>query len=79
MSGGHPVTSVVWAFFSVNLTAQQLEDPFGLDPNDLPLDAFSDEIRNCVAVLDIPGPMEALASTAHTGEHSEEESVASQP
>merc|ERR1711871_726166 len=55
------VDSVIWApvftflpifgFFSLNFIGVELENPFGTDPNDLPLDHFQAEMNNCLLML----------------------------
>lgn len=39
------VTFVFYAFASIEVIAEEIEDPFGLEANDLPLDSISDTIR----------------------------------
>merc|ERR1712196_278008 len=42
------------AFFSVNFTAEELENPFGTMANNLPLDEFRNEIENAMFSLGLP-------------------------
>jgi putative membrane protein len=47
-----PVLLVSYTFFGLDALGDQLEDPFGLEPNDLPLDAMSRTIeREMLALL----------------------------
>jgi putative membrane protein len=39
------VTFVFYAFASIEVIAEEIEDPFGREANDLPLDSISDTIR----------------------------------
>lgn len=39
------VTFVFYAFASIEVIAEEIEDPFGLEPNDLPTDAICETIR----------------------------------
>ncbi|MES2596843.1 MAG: bestrophin family ion channel [Verrucomicrobiota bacterium] len=43
------VTFVFYAFAAIEVIAEEIEDPFGLEANDLPLDAITDTIRGNVA------------------------------
>lgn len=42
------VTFVFYAFASIEVIAEEIEDPFGLEPNDLPTDTISETIRGNV-------------------------------
>ncbi|GEP44188.1 bestrophin family protein [Brevifollis gellanilyticus] len=42
------VTFVFYAFAAIEVIAEEIEDPFGLEANDLPLDAITDTIRGNV-------------------------------
>lgn len=44
-------TFVLYVFGSIELLAEEIEDPFGLDTNDLPTDDLSHKIRNNVAEI----------------------------
>lgn len=50
-----PVQAVVVYFlFGVELVAEEVEDPFGYDPDDLPLERFCETIRaNAAEILDV--------------------------
>ncbi len=39
------VTFIFYAFASIEVIAEEIEDPFGREPNDLPTDAITDTIR----------------------------------
>lgn len=39
------VTFVFYSFASIEVIAEEIEDPFGSDANDLPIDAICDTIR----------------------------------
>ncbi|MFC0686601.1 bestrophin family protein [Novosphingobium clariflavum] len=56
-----PVLLVSYTFFGLDALGDQLEDPFGLEPNDLPLDAMARTIeREMLAILgeaDLPPPL----------------------
>lgn len=41
----------IFAFFSINFIGMQLENPFGDEPNDLPLDHFQHEMNSCLLML----------------------------
>merc|ERR1740121_244624 len=41
----------VFGTHSMNFIAIELEDPFGMDDNDLPLAAFQEEMNNCLLML----------------------------
>merc|ERR1740121_1376854 len=41
----------VFGCFALNFIAMELEDPFGNDPNDLPLEGFQAEMNNCLMML----------------------------
>lgn len=45
------VTFVFYAFASIEIIAEEIEDPFGLEPNDLPTDAICETIRGNVAEI----------------------------
>lgn len=54
-----PVASAVLAFalFGIDEIGIEIEDPFGHDPNDLPLDAINDGIDAVTReTLDTPAP-----------------------
>ncbi|SDH99367.1 MULTISPECIES: bestrophin family protein [Bradyrhizobium] len=57
-----PVLLVAYTFFGLDALGHQLEDPFGLEPNALPLDAMKRMIeREMLALLgsqDLPPPIE---------------------
>mmetsp|Transcript_31765 Transcript_31765/g.61195 ORF Transcript_31765/g.61195 Transcript_31765/m.61195 type:complete len:664 (+) Transcript_31765:248-2239(+) len=46
-------TLSVLGLFALNKTAEELEDPFGVDPNDLPLDGILAEFRNSIFALEL--------------------------
>jgi putative membrane protein len=56
-----PVLLVGYTFFGLDALGDQLEDPFGLEPNDLPLDAMSRTVEREMLFLlgsdDIPPPV----------------------
>merc|ERR1711879_875350 len=41
----------VFSMFSINFIGVQLENPFGNDENDLPLDYFQGEMNRCLLML----------------------------
>lgn len=41
----------VFAMYSLNFIAIELENPFGVDTNDLPLEVFQSEMNNCLLML----------------------------
>jgi hypothetical protein len=41
----------VFGMFSLNFIASELENPFGTDANDLPLDNFQEEMNSCLLML----------------------------
>jgi len=41
----------MFGMFSLNFIAIELENPFGLDDNDLPLDKFQEEMNSCLLML----------------------------
>eukprot|EP00930_Biecheleria_cincta_P037843 TRINITY_DN26002_c0_g1_i1.p1 TRINITY_DN26002_c0_g1~~TRINITY_DN26002_c0_g1_i1.p1 ORF type:complete len:597 (-),score=102.26 TRINITY_DN26002_c0_g1_i1:115-1905(-) len=41
----------IFTFFSINFIGMQLENPFGDEPNDLPLDHFQREMNSCLLML----------------------------
>ncbi|KAK3263909.1 hypothetical protein CYMTET_27319 [Cymbomonas tetramitiformis] len=43
----------VLGFFALNKTAEELEDPFGNDPNDLPLDHYLRSFRSSMFALSL--------------------------
>ncbi|SFU21682.1 bestrophin family protein [Mesorhizobium sp. YR577] len=57
-----PVLLVAYTFFGLDALGHQLEDPFGLEPNALPLDALRRNLeRELLALLgeeDLPAPIE---------------------
>lgn len=57
-----PVLLVGYTFFGLDALGDQLEDPFGTEPNDLPLDAMTRMVeREMLALLgetDLPPPIE---------------------
>lgn len=61
-----PVLLVSYTFFGLDALSDQLEDPFGLEPNDLPLDAMTRTIeREMLAALgaqQLPPPIEPQAN-----------------
>ncbi|MCC8952831.1 bestrophin family protein [Bradyrhizobium sp. Pear77] len=58
-----PVLLVAYTFFGLDALGHQLEDPFGLEPNALPLDAMRRMIEREILFLlgerDLPAPIEA--------------------
>ena len=42
---------VLYVFASIELIAEEIEDPFGTDSNDLPMDKISSNIKNHVAEI----------------------------
>lgn len=52
-----PVQAVIVYFlFGIELTAEEVEDPFGFDPDDLPLERFCETIRtNAAEILKVQG------------------------
>jgi putative membrane protein len=47
-----PIVSMIfYVFGSIELLAEEIEDPFGLDPNDLPTDQISETIKENVAEI----------------------------
>merc|ERR1719182_536547 len=73
----HPIVGPVITFlfifgaFALNFIAMELEDPFGEDPNDLPLADFQAEMNNCLLMLlhtntdMIPGTSEECVMDFH--------------
>lgn len=61
-----PVLLVSYTFFGLDALGDQLEDPFGLEPNDLPLDAMTRGIeREMLAAIgetDLPPALEPAAT-----------------
>lgn len=47
---------LAYTFFGLDALGDQIEDPFGTLPNDLPLDAYSTTIENDLLALDATGP-----------------------
>jgi predicted membrane chloride channel (bestrophin family) len=45
----------IYGMTSLNLIAAELENPFGTDSNDLPLEHFQSEMNNCLLMLLHPG------------------------
>lgn len=43
---------VFYVFVSIEIIAEEIEDPFGLDDNDLPLDELSDKIKSNIKELE---------------------------
>jgi len=41
----------IWGLWCLNFTAQELENPFGVDDNDLPLAHFQEEMNCCLMML----------------------------
>ncbi|CAE7263610.1 unnamed protein product, partial [Symbiodinium sp. CCMP2456] len=41
----------VFGMFSLNFISMELENPFGLDANDLPLEHFQQEMNDCLLML----------------------------
>merc|ERR1719359_1519806 len=41
----------IFGMFCLNFVAQELENPFGIDANDLPLQHFQTEMNNCLMML----------------------------
>lgn len=58
-----PVLLVAYTFFGLDALGHELEDPFGLEPNALPLDAMrrtiEREILSLLGEQDLPAPIEA--------------------
>ncbi|TCU57872.1 putative membrane protein [Novosphingobium sp. PhB57] len=56
-----PVLLVSYTFFGLDALGDQLEDPFGLEPNDLPLDAMvrtvEREMLSALGMTDLPDPV----------------------
>jgi putative membrane protein len=52
---------LAYAFFGLDALGDQMEDPFGLEPNDLPLDAITRtveiELLACLGVTPLPPPL----------------------
>jgi putative membrane protein len=44
-------TFVLYVFGSIELIAEEIEDPFGVDENDLPLDALCETIEENVSEI----------------------------
>ena len=42
---------VFYALVGIELIGEEIENPFGLDPNDLPIDAIADRIKDNVNEL----------------------------
>ena len=59
-----PVLLASYTFFGLDALGDQLEDPFGLEPNDLPLDAMARTVeREMLALIggeEIPPPIEPV-------------------
>lgn len=54
---------IAYVFFGIEEIGVQIEDPFGEDDNDLPLEAICETIRtNLVAVMDEPGETSSAGS-----------------
>jgi putative membrane protein len=57
------VAFVAYTFFALEALAEELQEPFGLEPNDLPLDAISRTIdislREMLGETDLPQPIAA--------------------
>ncbi|TXB65182.1 hypothetical protein FRY74_07090 [Vicingus serpentipes] len=45
-------TFVFYVFVSIEIIAEEIEDPFGLDDNDLPLDELSDKIKTNIKEIE---------------------------
>jgi putative membrane protein len=61
-----PVLLVSYTFFGLDALGDQLEDPFGLEPNDLPLDAMARTIeREMLEALNEPSLPPPLAPVSH--------------
>ncbi|WP_454798200.1 bestrophin family protein [Novosphingobium lindaniclasticum] len=58
-----PVLLVSYTFFGLDALGDELEDPFGLEPNDLPLDAMARtierEMLSALGETDLPAPVAA--------------------
>ena len=58
------VAIVAYAFFGLDALGDEIEEPFGLDANDLPLDAICRAIeinlRESLGDEQIPAPLEAV-------------------
>ncbi|MGH8447215.1 MAG: bestrophin family protein [Solimonas sp.] len=56
------VAFIAYTFFALEALAEEIQDPFGLEPNDLPLDALSRTIeitlRELLGERDLPAPIE---------------------
>jgi putative membrane protein len=47
-------TFVFYALVSMEILAEEIEDPFGVDDNDLPTDGISEKIQqNCKEIFEI--------------------------
>lgn len=59
-----PAMLVGYTFFGLDALGDQLEDPFGLEPNDLPIDAMvrtiEREMLAALGVSELPAPLEAV-------------------
>lgn len=55
---------VAYAFYGLDAVGHEIEDPFGFDPNDLPLDAISRmievDLRQRLGETDLPAPLEPI-------------------
>lgn len=58
------VAIVAYTFFGLDALGDELEEPFGMEPNDLPLDAICRaieiDLRSALGDEDIPPPLEAV-------------------
>lgn len=58
------VAIVAYTFFGLDALGDELEEPFGLEPNDLPLDAMCRaidiDVRTALQADDVPPPMETI-------------------
>merc|ERR1719199_1359659 len=41
----------IFGMYALNFIASELENPFGIDSNDLPLSHFQDEMNSCLLML----------------------------
>ena len=61
-----PAVLVSYTFFGLDALGDQLEDPFGLEPNDLPIDAMTRtverEMLSALGETTLPPPIEAKAN-----------------
>jgi putative membrane protein len=55
------VAIVAYTFFGLDALGDEIEEPFGLEPNDLPLDAICRaieiDLRSALCDADVPAPL----------------------